>query len=94
VLEEAEKWRYLSFLERKNLLVQLLKHWKCRTNSVMRGSNVEECVLNIGKLLKESTVNRKNNDTKQTDIEAGRRRQNRPAKKQSQYNLSMGRSVD
>lgn len=73
VLEEAETWRHLTFRERKDMFVDLLRHYKSRADKLMRGPCIEEYVLNIGKVLRESKVNRENNDQKQRDLEAGRK---------------------
>jgi hypothetical protein len=75
VLKEAEKWRHLTFQERKDLLVTLVRSFKCRIDKLMRGSCTEEYILNVAKLLKESQVNRVNNETKQGQIEKGRKRE-------------------
>jgi hypothetical protein len=74
VLEEAETWRHLTFRKRKDMFVDLLRHYKSRADKLMRGLCMEEYVLNVGKLLKESKANRANNDQKQRDLEAGRKK--------------------
>jgi hypothetical protein len=73
----------LSFAERKDMLVQLLRSFKCRVATLLRGSCLEEYALNVGKLLKESKLNRINNDLKQQDIVAGRKRQGPQGKQKS-----------
>jgi hypothetical protein len=75
VLKEAEKWHHLTLQERKDLIVKLVRSFKCRINALMRGSCTEEYVFNVGKLLKESKVNRINNDMKQGQIVEGRKRE-------------------
>jgi hypothetical protein len=77
VLKEAEKWRNLSFLERKDMFVDLFRSFKARVDTVMRGPCLEECVLIIGKLSKQSATNRVNNDNKQYDLKEGRKRSDR-----------------
>jgi hypothetical protein len=77
VLKEAEKWRNLSFLERKDMFVDLFRSFKARVDKVMRGPCLEECVLIIGKLSKQSATNRVNNDNKQYDLKEGRKRSDR-----------------
>lgn len=73
VLQEAETWRHLTFRERKDMFVDFLRHYKSRADKFMHGPCMEEYVLNNGKVLRESKVNRENNDEKQRDLEAGRK---------------------
>jgi hypothetical protein len=87
VLEEAEKWRHLTFLERKDKFVVLLRSYKSRVDKMMRGTSLEDYVLNVGKMIKDSKSNRVNNDLRQTDLEAGRKRPDRPIKKGSMYHV-------
>jgi hypothetical protein len=87
VLVEAEKWRYLTFLERKDMFVELLRGYKSRVDKLMHSTSLEDYVLNVGKLLKDSKANRVNNDLRQTDLEAGRKRPDRPVKRGSKYHI-------
>jgi hypothetical protein len=83
ILTEAEKWCHLTFLERKDMFVELLRTFKARVDKLMRGPCLEEYVLTIGKLMKQSKVNRTNNDKKQGDLEVGRERPGRKSKPKS-----------
>jgi hypothetical protein len=85
VLKEAEKWRHLTFRERKDMFVHLLRSFKCRTAALMRGPCLEEYALNVAKLIKESKTNRLNNELKQGQIEAGRRSSNIKSRKPSKH---------
>jgi hypothetical protein len=87
VLAEAEKWRHLTCLVRKDMVVKLLRYFKSRTDKLMRGPNLEEYVLDVGKLLKDSKANRVNNDTRQIDLEAGRKRSDRQLHRGSMYHV-------
>jgi hypothetical protein len=85
ILEEAEKWRELTFLERKDKFVELLRAYKSRVDTLMRGPCLEEYVLTIGKLITQSKQNRVNNDRRGDDLVAGRQREDRQLKRPSKY---------
>ncbi|KAF2822698.1 hypothetical protein CC86DRAFT_469993 [Ophiobolus disseminans] len=94
LLRDAEKWRDLTFLERKDKCVELLKCYKSRADKLLCGSSTQQYALVVGKLLKESKANRINNDRRQRDLIAGRKRDDRklktrgrPSKKESSADL-------
>jgi hypothetical protein len=88
ILEEAEKWRKLTFVQRKDTFVELLRSYKSRVDKLMRGPCLEEYVLTIGKLITQSKQNRVNNDRRGDDLVAGRQREDRQLKRPSKYCVS------
>jgi hypothetical protein len=83
ILQEAAVWRELTFLQRKKKFVELLKSYKSRVDKLMRGPCLEEYVLTIGKLIKQSKANRENNDRRGQDLVEGRKREDRVLKRPS-----------
>jgi hypothetical protein len=83
VIADAQESRHLTFSERKDKFVELVRHYKSRVDSLMRGSCMEEYVIIVGKLINQSKANRENNDRRQNDLTAGRQREDRQLKKAS-----------
>jgi hypothetical protein len=77
VIKKCEKARNLTFKERIDKLVLVLKLYKSRVDKLFRGGVMEEYVLCPDTLLKTSSSNRNQNDERQLDLVAGRTRPDR-----------------
>ena len=73
VLKSAEQWRNLTFIERKDMLVETFRTFKSRVDKMMHGWAREEYVLLPGTLLKNSKANRHNNDSRIEYLREGRK---------------------
>jgi len=81
MIDRCEKSRKLTFEERISKLVVVLKSYKSRVDKLLRGGCVEEYVLCPDTLLQISSSNRQQNDERQKDLTAGRKREDRLVKK-------------
>jgi len=81
MIDRCEKSRNLTFEERISKLVGVLKSYKSRVDKLLRGGCVEEYVLCPDTLLQISSSNRQQNDERQKDLTAGRKREDRLVKK-------------
>jgi len=81
MIERCEKYRELAFKERISSVVGVLKSYKSRVDKLLRGGCVEEYVLCPDAVLQISSSNREQNDERQKDLAAGRKREDRLVKK-------------
>jgi len=81
MIDRCEKSRKLTFEERISKLVVVLKSYKSRVDKLLRGGCIEEYVLCPDTLLQISSSNRQQNDERQKDLTAGRKREDRLVKK-------------